>query len=120
MVSESIAIIFVWLVLFIAFLRAKHIGYAVAVLPITFTPFMYLTARGILLLSDSWLFGTRPSVALAFINFVVVVISCAVIVIIGGHIDSKRNRRLYLVTMLSYTILLGWAYIFNSLQAVLL
>lgn len=116
MVRESIAILALGIILLFVFLRARHPGYSLAALPVCVLPLMHLIIRAILYFSKESLFGFRGPVVTAFVDVLALAVSCALIVFIGTKIESKRIRNLYLLTLISYTALLSWAYIFTTLQ----
>ncbi len=118
MVRESIAILVICLLLLAASLRAKHVGYALAVLPVGIIPLGHLIMSGVLFASQGQFFGVRPSVVMAFSDLVSLAVACVVVVLIGLRIQSKRNRTIYLVVLLLYTVLLGWLYLYSSLQII--
>jgi hypothetical protein len=101
------------------FFRAHHAGYSLAVLPVCVLPLFHLVIRLILYASKGVFFGYRAPVVTAFVNVIGLAVSCAAIVLIGQRIEPKRNRSLYLVVMLVYSVLLAWAYIFNALGPLL-
>lgn len=116
MVRESVAILVVGVLLLGVFIRSRHPGYALGVLPITFIPLGHLIIRGVLYVSRQQFFGIRPAVVTAFADLLALAVSCAVIFLFGHRIQSKRNRMLYLLIMLTYTVLMGWVYIFTTIS----
>lgn len=119
MIRESIAILAVGVVIMFIFLRSRHYGYMLASLPIFLIPIFHMLVRGILYLSRDRFFGIRAPLVTAFADLLGLVVGCVVIGFIAHRIPSKKNRTLYLVVMLVFTLLLGWAYIFNSLRVLL-
>lgn len=115
MVAESVAILIIGVLLLVAFLRTRHYGYAVAVIPVSIIPLFNLLARGIVYATGGGFFGIRPAVVMGFINLLGLALGCALTVFVGFRIQSKRNRGVYLGVMLAYTIILGWSYIYTSL-----
>ena len=119
MIQESIAILFLCLLLVVALWRFRYGKYILFFLPVGIIPLSHLIAWGLLFLPKGIFFGVQPGIIMAFTKLLAIVISCIVITLLSRRIHSKRNRRMYLVASVSYTLLLGWAYIFNSIQLIL-
>ncbi|MGD9559857.1 MAG: hypothetical protein AB7V55_04535 [Oscillospiraceae bacterium] len=120
MIREGIAVLLIGVLLVFAYLRTKHYGYAVAVLPVCFIPVGHLLINLILYMTKgAFFFGIRPAVVIAFTDLLTLAITCVSIVVISRRIESKHNRRLYLAAMLAYSVLLGWAFIFSSVFIIL-
>lgn len=120
MVVESFSIILVGILLLVAFLRSKHPGYLVATLPVFFIPVGHLLIRFVLYLSKGAFFGFRAAIVVAFADMLALALSCVFVIVLSRRIPSKRIRQLYIVIMLIYSILLGWAYILNALSDILM
>ncbi|MDL2294907.1 hypothetical protein LJC60_09850 [Ruminococcaceae bacterium OttesenSCG-928-D13] len=116
MVAESIAILLVGLLLIGSFARSKHPGYMLGALPVCIIPAAHLIIIGVLAISKQRFFGIRPAMVTAFADVVAVILSCLFIVIFSQRIQSKKNRNLYMVIMLVYTLLIGWSYIYTTVS----
>ncbi|MDL2219300.1 hypothetical protein LJC04_03035 [Ruminococcaceae bacterium OttesenSCG-928-O06] len=119
MLQESIAVLLVGVLLVVVFVRSKHYGYALAVLPVGFIPVAHLLIRSILYLAKNSFFGVRPAVVTAFADVVGLAVSVVFVMLFSTRIQAARNRKLYIVVMLAYLVLLGWAYIYNALHVLL-
>lgn len=119
MIQESIAVLLVGVILLVVFIRSKHYGYALGVSPLLVLPVFHLLIRGILLATGGRFFGLRQAVVVAFVDVLAIAVTCAFIAIIGGRIQSKTNKGLYIAMMMVYSILLGWAFAFNTLKPLL-
>lgn len=116
MIPESIAVLIVSLLLLFTCLRSKHVGYAVAVLPVGFLPLVYLIMSFILYVSNGMFFGFRPAIVIAFSIVLALAVACGMVVHISGRIASKRSQFIYRIVMLVFLALLGWTYVYYSLQ----
>ena len=120
MIPESAVIIVIYLILLTAFLRTKHIGYAVVTLPVVIIPFAHLIAQGILFATDGNVFNIHMSIVLAFVDVIALCLTCVMIVLMSHRIQSTTNRKVYLTLMIIYTVILGWIYIFDNIHVALL
>lgn len=117
---ESFAVLLVGLILIVVFVRSKHYGFALAAMPVMLIPVGHLLIRLVLYLTKGSFFGARPPMVIAFTDVLSLALSCVFVVLFSRVFQSRRNRGLYLVTLLAYNILLGWAYIYNALDGILL
>lgn len=120
MIQESFAILLVCLLLVIVFSRSKHPGYLVGTLPIAIIPIAHLLISLLLRFSKGTFLGFRAAIVAAFVDVLALVITCALVVVFSTKIESPKNRNIYLVMMLAYSLLLGWAYIYNSVRPLLI
>ncbi len=116
MLRESIAILVIGLLLVVVLARAKYYNYAVGITPIMVLPALHLVIRGILYLTKGVFFGVRPQVVIGFVDLLAVVTTGVLIMLFSPKFETKTNRRLYQMMMSVYTVLMGWAYIYNTLQ----
>ncbi len=113
--SETAAILALYLLIFVLLLRKKHIGYALSVVWLSILPCAHLFFG---LLSFSPLPSALPisyHVVQAFVDLLATVVTVVAIVLFSRKIDSTSNRRIYLFSLTTYSVLLGWAYLWNSL-----
>ncbi|MDL2324465.1 hypothetical protein LJC61_04870 [Ruminococcaceae bacterium OttesenSCG-928-A16] len=116
MVAESIAILAICALLAVGFMRSKFNKATLMVLPITVIPAGHLLVKGLLWFAKSGsLFGVRTAMLLAFANVICLGITCGIIVGLSRYIKTKKMRRIYLGVMVGYSVLIGWAYIFDTL-----
>lgn len=119
MIREAAALLMIGLLLLFVYLRKKHYGYALAVIPVCLIPAVHLLINLILFFTQGAFFGIRPSVVIAFTDFLALGGTCMIVVRVAQRIGSKRNRLVYSVVMLVYCVLLGWAFLFNSISTVI-
>lgn len=116
MIAESFAILIIGVLLLITFLHKRHPGYALATLPVFFVPAGHLIITLVLKISKDRFFGIRPFMVVAFADVLALALSCVFVVVFSKNVQSKKIRSLYLITMLAYSVLLGWAYLYNTLS----
>ena len=119
MISESFAILVVFVLLLVSFMRSKFADVTPIVLPVMVIPGMYILTRGVLFASKGRMFGVRPEIVLAFSSLLAIALTCALMAYISTRLPSKKTKIVYLGVMGLYAVLLGWAYIFDSLRPVL-
>ena len=115
MIRESVAVLVIGVLLVVVLARAKYNSYAIGMTPILVLPVFHLIIRGILYLSKGAFFGVRQQVVIGFVDLLAVIVSGVLIMAFSQKIESKTNRRLYQIMMIVYTVVLGWAYIYNTL-----
>lgn len=116
MLRESVAILVIGVLMLAVLARARYYNYAVGVTPILVLPVIHLIIRGVLYLTKGAFFGVRQQVVIGFVDLLAVVGSGILIMALSQRIESKSNRRLYQIMMIVYTVVMGWAYIYNTLQ----
>lgn len=116
MMQESVAILVIGVLLAAVFVRSKHYGYALAVVPVLFLPVLHLLIRMVLYFSKGVFFGIRPAVITAFVDFIAIALACVFTVLFSRRIQARRTRAIYLIMMLAYTVILGWVYVFTALR----
>lgn len=119
MIREAAAILILEALLLVAYWRKKHYSYAVAVLPICIVPAMHLLINFILYLTRGAFFGIRPAVVIAFTDVLALAVTSVLVVLASQRFESTRNRRMYVVISLVYSVLLGWAFIFENLAKIM-
>lgn len=120
MVAESVAILAVCFLLLVTFMRSKYSKATITILPIAVTPAAHLLFKGLFLFAKSGSFlDIRVGMWLAFIDVIALGITCGIIVGLSRSIEIKRVRRVYLGIMLTYSVLIGWAYVFDTLKVFL-
>lgn len=120
MVRESFAILLVGVLLLAVFLRSHHPGYLVGSLPVFFIPAAHVLICILLYFTKGAFFGLRAAVVMAFVDVLALAASCVFEAIFSMRIESKRNRKFYLIIMLVYSVLLGWSYLYTTLKNVLI
>ncbi len=120
MLPESAAILILSFLIFFIMLRSRHVGYAVAVTPLFVLPGAHLVLLGILFFTHDTVFGVRTAAIKGFVDMLAVVISVVLIAIISRRIGSSKNRKFYLLALTAYTVLLGWVFIWDSLQGIIM
>ncbi len=119
MLRESIAILVLELLMVLILVRSKHPGYALSILPLAILPGAHLLVLLVQRLMGETVFGVRTAAIRGFVDMLAVVGSVLAIVLISRKIDSAKNRKLYLLALIIYTVLLGWIFIWNSLQMII-
>lgn len=116
MIREGIAVLIIVALLILVYLRKKHYGYVLAAAPLAIIPAVHLLINLVMHLNRGRFFGIRPAVVMAFTDLLALVATCVVIVIIGQRMALKRSRNIYIGFMLAYSIILGWAFIYENLE----
>ncbi len=116
MLRESVAILVIGVLLVVVLARAKYYSYAIGITPMLVLPTLHLIVIGILYLTKGVFFGIRQQVVIGFVDLLAVVATGVLIMVFSPRIETKSNRRLYQIMMSVYTVLLGWAFIYNTLQ----
>lgn len=103
--------------MFGVFLRSKFRKLSAIVVPIGVIPLVHLVFTGILkMLNEPAVFGISPLLVLAFGDMIALCITCGIIVALSTKILSKKIKRLYLIGMLIYSLIIGWSYIYYCLD----
>ncbi len=114
--SETAAILALYLLIFILLLRKKHIGYALAVVWLSILPGAHLLF-GLLFFTPFASFLPIPFASMhAFVDLLATVATVVAIVLFSQKIESPKNKRIYLFSLTGYSVLLGWAYLWNNLS----
>lgn len=117
MVVESLAIILIIFSVIVVFLRAKKKSYAIAVLPLTFVPFLHLAGfytRKYL----SGMINADSNMILSVIDIIALVFSCIFIGIMSGKIKSKAARNTYIIISGLFLIVLVCIFISDSIARI--
>ena len=88
MVTECVAILAISLCLVVVFIRAGHGDYAASVTPILVVPFVHLLALPV---------------------------SCLMIMSFSGKIRNRKNKKLYVVMLGGYNIILTCTFVHRTL-----
>ncbi len=114
---ESAAILALYLLIFVLLIRKKHIGYALSVVWLSLLPCVHLLFGFLSFSPLPALLPASYATVQGFADLVATVVSVVAIVLFSRKIESVKNRRIYLVSLVGYSVLLGWAYLFNGLYA---
>ncbi len=112
--SESVAILSLYLLIFILLLRKKHPGYAFSVVWLSLLPCAHLLFGLLSFTPFANVFPVPFSTVQGFVDLLATVISVAAIAMFSRKIESLKNRRIYLFSLIGYSVLLGWAYLLNN------
>ncbi|MEG2653193.1 MAG: hypothetical protein RSA17_06410 [Ruthenibacterium sp.] len=116
MITESIAISAIALCLMFLFVRGKHPDYAISVSPILLVPIIHLTALLALRAADGFLPTVPYQMMVAWADMAALAVSCALFVTFSVKIKSKKTKRLYIMLMVGYSVLLTGAYVYQTLE----
>ncbi len=119
MLRESAAILILSLLIFFIMVRSRHVGYAVAVTPLLVLPGAHLVLLGCLYFAKDTILGVRTAAISGFVDMLAVVVTVVLIAVISRRVESSKNRKIYLLAFTAYTVLLGWVYIWESLQVII-
>lgn len=119
MLVESVSILAVCLLMLVVFMRSRFSKAIFSILPIAIIPLAHILVTGVVYLAKGQVWGFRGLVVVAFIDAIALGITCAVIVYIAQKIANKLSRRLYKIVMVGYSVIIGWVYIFTTLQPLL-
>ena len=115
MVTECIAILAISLCLVVVFIRAGHGDYAASVTPILAVPFVHLLALPVSWWTDSLFPALAPQSVVAFADIAAVVVSCLMIMSFSGKIRNRKNKKLYVVMLGGYNIILTCTFVHRTL-----
>ena len=107
MVTECVAILAISLCLVVVFIRAGHGDYAASVTPILALPVSWWT--------DSLFPALAPQSVVAFADIAAVVVSCLMIMSFSGKIRNRKNKKLYVVMLGGYNIILTCTFVHRTL-----
>lgn len=116
MVAESVAIVVVCVLMVVAVGKSRFPKAVAIITPVAILPVLHLLASGLVRLAKGRVLGVRGSVAIAFVDVIALGLTCALIVVLGRHISNKTAKRAYYIVMVGYSVLMGWVYVFNTLQ----
>ncbi len=119
MITESIAILAILLCLIVVFVRARQSDYAMSVTPLLLVPFIHLLAVAIFYFGRVPFLGFAPQVVVAFADIAASAVSGALILSFAQKVQKSRNRKLYIVLMCGYNIVLACAYVYRTLTPIL-
>lgn len=116
MVTESVAILAVTICMILLFIRAGHGDYAASLIPLLIVPFMHMLAV-LTLHAFHGIFVSIPyALLVSFADIIGLAISCLLIIVFSNKVKSKKNKRLYIVLLTGYNILLTCAFVWQILQ----
>ena len=115
MVTECVAILAISLCLVVGFIRAGHGDYAASVTPILAVPFVHLLALPVSWWTDSLFPALAPQSVVAFADIAAVVVSCLMIMSFSGKIRNRKNKKLYVVMLGGYNIILTCTFVHRTL-----
>ena len=115
MVTECVAILAISLCLVVVFIRAWHGDYAASVTPILVVPFVHLLALPVSWWTDSLFPALAPQSVVAFADIAAVVVSCLMIMSFSGKIRNRKNKKLYVVMLGGYNIILTCTFVHRTL-----
>lgn len=116
MVTESIAIIALTLCMVFLFVRSKHPDYAASVSPILCVPTMHLLAFLVLRAADHVWVNVPFQIVVALADIVALAVSCALFVTCSVKIKRVRTKRLYIVLMVGYSVVLTCVYVYQIME----
>lgn len=116
MVTECVAILAISLCLVVVFIRAGHGDYAASVTPILAVPFVHLLALPVSWWTDSLFPALAPQSVVAFADIAAVVVSCLMIMSFSGKIRNRKNKKLYVVMLGGYNIILTCTFVHGRWQ----
>ncbi len=115
MITESVSIVLIVLIIVFMLVRTKHADYAISVLPTLIIPAGHILVTFALFASKDIITVERPSIVFAFSDIVLLSITCALFALFSHKIKNKRTKHVYLWTMISYSVILTWAFVYQTL-----
>lgn len=115
MIIESISILAILLCMVVVFVRAQRIDYAISITPIMLLPAAHLFALICMRLAKYSVPFTSYRVIIAFVDIASLAVSSGLLLLFSSKIKSKRNKRLYIIMLSGYNIILTCAYVHQIL-----
>ena len=101
------------------FVRAGHSDYAASLIPILVVPFAHLVGAPLLRMMDSFLTNVPYQLSLAFLDIAAVAIACLLVILFSGKIKSGKNKKVYIILLSGYNIILTCAFVAQTLHPIL-
>ncbi len=118
MVTESIAILIITLFILFALLRSEHADYAVSVTPLLITPIVNLIISGLIYVLPNSALPFEANVIIIFSHIFALAVACALFVLFSNKIKNANTKKVYVIVMLGYSIILSCAYIYQLIVPV--
>ncbi|MEF9969037.1 MAG: hypothetical protein RR867_03425 [Ruthenibacterium sp.] len=115
-VTECVAILAITLCMVVVFVRAGHGDYAASLVPILIVPAAHLVATPLIHLFASAFTALPHQMLLAFADIAALGIACVCVVFLSAKIKSRKNKRVYMVLISGYNILLTCAFVAQTLS----
>lgn len=115
MLAECIAVLAITLCMTAIFIRSGHRDYAASLLPLLIVPGGHIFVWMLLKLFSNIIPNLPILLCSSFADIASLAISCLLIFFFSGKIKNKRNKKLYLVILSGYNIILTCAFVFQTL-----
>ncbi len=120
MITESISILLIVLFIIFILLRGKHADYAISVCPTLIVPTGHVLVTFFLFASKNVITLQRPQIVIAFADIVFLAITCALFAIFSHKIKNIKTKHIYLFTMIGYSVILTCAFVYQTINPVLI
>lgn len=116
LVVESVSILAISICMVVVFLKAGHADYALSLTPIMLVPFTHIAFLFILRVTHVFLPTISYRIVLSFADMAALAVASILLLFFSYKIKSKRNKKLYIVLLCGYNIVLTCAYVYQTLQ----
>ncbi len=120
MITESVSIIAIVLIIIFTLIRSKHADYAVSIVPTLIVPTGHIFVMAFMYVSRGFFNFARPAIIFAFADIVLLAITCALFALFSHKIKNQKTRYIYTWTMIIYSVILTWAFIYQTLNPILI
>ena len=119
MVSECAAILAVTLCMMVVMVRSGHSDYSVSIAPLLLVPAVHLVAALVFARVPLPLGSMPYQMVIAFADIAALAVASLFLFAMAYKVKSTRNRRIYLVLLSGYNIILTCALISQTLAPIL-
>lgn len=115
MLAESISVLAITLCMLVLFLKAGHKNYAASLIPLLIVPAGHIFTQLLLYIINHYAHGVPIAIISAFVDMALLAISCLLVYFFSCKIKYPRNKKIYLVMLSSYNVILTCAFVFQTL-----
>lgn len=117
MLIESVSILAILVLMIVIFLRAGHADYSVGVVPLLLVPLVHTLSYAVLRWTDRWIPTIPFQRLVAFCDIGGLALSCLLITLVSMKIKKPRNKKIYILLLVLYNVVLACALVHNMMMA---
>ncbi|MBP8856042.1 MAG: hypothetical protein KBG54_06010 [Oscillospiraceae bacterium] len=116
---ESVSILAITICMIVLFVRSGRGDFAASLTPILIVPFMHSLAWLALRLMSRMVPMFHAKVILSFADIIGLAIACLLLFFFSTKIKSTKNKKLYIVLLSGYNIILACVFVYQTMFSLL-
>ncbi|MEF9866163.1 MAG: hypothetical protein RR576_12310 [Oscillospiraceae bacterium] len=116
---ESVSILAITACIIVLFLRSGRTDYAASTMPILVVPLVHSFTWGVSKVMHNVLQGYTAQVVLSFADIAALAVSCLLIFFFSSKIKSTKNKKLYIILLSGYNIILTCAFVYQTMFSII-